>query len=111
MRQLAEILMSSIKIRLKRIKGITLVRTLIAHPMETGRRLDKETGQTIPAQYIEKLIVHHNEATITTCLLGPGISKDPYFAFRFKGGAPGDTVSISWNDNVGNSDTAQARIK
>ncbi len=103
--------MSSIKIRLKQINDSTQVRTLIAHPMETGRRIDRITGNTIPLQYIAKLTVTHNDNNIATCYLGPGVSKDPYFSFSFRGGQSGDTVTISWIDNLGYEDQAKATLK
>ena len=34
-------------------------------------------------------------------MLGPGMSKDPYLSFKFRGGQPGDIVTISWVDNLG----------
>lgn len=103
--------MSSIKIRLKHIRGTTRVRTLIAHPMETGRRINKATGARIPLHFIEKLTVYHNNHVIATCYLAPGVSKDPYFSFSFRGGEPGDVVSIVWIDNLGHKDKAKAALK
>lgn len=103
--------MSSIKIRTKRKDGITQIRTLISHPMETGRRKDKDSGQLVPPEYIEELIVKHNDKTIVSSAMGASISKDPYFAFLLKGGEPGDTISITWKDNLGNSETAETVIK
>ena len=103
--------MSSIKIRTKRKDGSTQIRTLIAHPMETGRRKDKDTGELIPANYIQELIVKHNDKIIVSGIMGASISKDPYFAFLLKGGEPGDKISITWQDNLGNTDTAESIIK
>jgi sulfur-oxidizing protein SoxZ len=42
---------------------------------------------------------------------GVAISKNPYLSFRFKGGKVGDTVKLSWADNTGESDSAEATIK
>ena len=42
---------------------------------------------------------------------GGAISKNPYLSFKFKGGASGDKIKISWLDNMGKSDTAEAAIK
>ena len=103
--------MSSIKIRTKRKEGVTQIRTLIAHPMETGRRKDKDTGELIPANFIQELTVKHNDKVIVSSVMGASISKDPYFAFLLKGGEPGDTISITWQDNLGNTDTAESIIK
>jgi sulfur-oxidizing protein SoxZ len=102
--------MSSIKIRLKRFENTTLVRMLISHPMETGRRTDKQSGNLIPAHHIRQLSIVHKKRTVALCNLGPGIAADPYFAFRFREGKPGDVVTISWIDNHGVSDSATAII-
>jgi len=95
--------MSSIKIRTKRIDGQTQVRTLITHPMENGRRHDKQ-GQLIPTHFIQQLQVLHNEQVVIDAHLGAGISKNPYFDFLLRGGEVGDKITISWTDNRGNSD-------
>jgi sulfur-oxidizing protein SoxZ len=39
------------------------------------------------------------------------VSKNPYLSFKFKGGKKGDTVTIAWNDNKGESATADEKIK
>jgi sulfur-oxidizing protein SoxZ len=98
--------MSTIKIRTKRLDGMTQIRTLITHPMENGRQKNKQ-GETIPAHYILALTVILNDKIIITSTIGKGISKDPYFAFKIKGGEKGDKITISWQDNLGNSDTAE----
>ena len=103
--------MSSIKIRTKRMDGHTQIRTLIAHPMETGRRRDKETGEFIPAFYIQELTIKHKGKIVASAVMGPSISKNPYFAFLLKGGESGDEISISWLDSKGNSDTEITAIK
>jgi len=38
------------------------------------------------------------------------VSKNPYFAFLLKGGEVGDKVTISWRDNLGNSDIEEKII-
>ena len=101
--------MSSIKIRTKRLDGMTQIRTLITHPMENGRRKNKQ-GALIPAHYIQELMVKHNGKVVATSYMGGGISKDPYFAFKIKGGEKGDKIVISWKDNLGNSDEAERDV-
>ncbi len=103
--------MSSIKIRTKRLEGKTQIRTLISHPMEHGRNVDESTGKLIPLHYIQELIVKHNDKIIVSSQLGAGISKNPYFAFMLKGGEQGDTISVSWKDNLGNRDTEIRKIE
>jgi sulfur-oxidizing protein SoxZ len=41
---------------------------------------------------------------------GGAISKNPYLSFNFKGAAAGDTISLSWVDNKGEKDSAEAAI-
>lgn len=103
--------MSSIKIRTKRLDGQTQIRTLITHPMETGRGKDPDTGQTIPAHHIQELTLSRNGKIVATCQMGAGISKDPYFAFMLNGGEAGDTLTIAWTDNLGNHDSETHVLK
>lgn len=103
--------MSSIKIRTKRLESKTQIRTLISHPMEHGRTVDEATGKLIPAHYIQELMVKHNDKIIVSSQLGAGVSKNPYFAFMLKGGEKDDTISVSWKDNLGNSDTQTRKIE
>ncbi len=102
--------MSSIKIRTKRFDDITQIRTLIAHAMETGRNKD-EQGKLIPAHFIQELIVKHNDKVVASSVMGAGISKNPYFSFKFKGGKAGDIINISWQDNLGQSDSQDKILK
>lgn len=99
--------MSSIKIRTKRQDGKTQIRTLISHPMESGRNKDPKTEQLVPAHFIQELTVKHNDKVIVSSNIGAGVSKDPYFSFMLKGGEMGDKITISWRDNLGNTDTEE----
>jgi sulfur-oxidizing protein SoxZ len=103
--------MSSIKIRTKRIDGKIQIRTLIAHPMETGRNRNKQTNELIPAHFIKLLTVRHNDKVVVSADLSTSISKDPYFAFMLKNGNVGDTITVSWEDNLGQQDTETHAVK
>jgi len=102
--------MSSIKIRAKDKGGVTTVKCLISHAMETGLRKDKKTGKKIPPHFIQEVTAQHGGKTVMTALWSGGVSKNPYLAFKFKGAAKGDAVTIAWTDNKGKSDTAEAKI-
>ncbi len=102
--------MSSIKIRTKRLEGNTQIRTLITHPMENGRNKDKQ-GKIIPAHFIKQLWVEHNDHKVIECQMAGSISKNPYFDFLLKGGKSNDSITISWIDNLGETDTAHHTIK
>ncbi|MAQ73406.1 MAG: thiosulfate oxidation carrier complex protein SoxZ, partial [Gammaproteobacteria bacterium] len=45
--------MSTIKIRARENNGSVTVKALIKHPMETGQRKNRKTGDLIPSQYIQ----------------------------------------------------------
>jgi sulfur-oxidizing protein SoxZ len=102
--------MSSIKMRAKITDGVTAVKVLISHPMETGLQKDKKTGEKIPAHFIQEVVCKHKDTTVMTANWGGAISKNPYLSFNFKGAAAGDTISLSWVDNKGEKDSAEAAI-
>ena len=103
--------MASIKMRAATADGVTTIKALISHPMDTGLVKDKKTGQTIPAHFIQEVVCKHKDTTVMTANWGAAISKNPYLSFKFKGAAAGDTVSLSWVDNKGEKDSAEATIK
>ena len=103
--------MASIKMRAKVSDGVSTIKALISHPMDTGLVKDKKTGKTIPAHFIQEVVCQHKGTTVITANWGAAISKNPYLSFKFKGAAAGDTVSLSWVDNTGEKDSADATIK
>jgi sulfur-oxidizing protein SoxZ len=102
---------ASIKIRAKEKEGVTTVKALMNHPMETGARKDSKTGKTIPAHFIQEVICKHKGNTVMTAQWSGGISKNPYISFKFSGAAKGDEVELSWTDNLGNSDSKTSPVK
>jgi len=101
---------SSIKIRAKASGGVTTVKSLMTHPMETGLRKDKKTGEKIPAHFIQEVTAEWNGKTVMTAHWGGAVSKNPYLSFKFKGGEKGDEVTLSWKDNQGDSDSETVKI-
>jgi sulfur-oxidizing protein SoxZ len=85
------------------------VRVLMSHEMETGLRKDSK-GSIIPAHFIRNVTVTHAGKTVLSAQWGPSISKNPFMHFRFKGGKPGDKITIIWIDNKGESRTDEATI-
>lgn len=103
---------SSIRLKAKiDPQGITEVKALITHPMETGLRLDSTTGELIPTHFIEEVIAEHNGKPVMSAEWGFGISKDPYWSFKFKGGKAGDKVKLSWKDNREKQDSIEVQIE
>ncbi len=101
----------SIKIRAKMKEGVTTVKALMTHPMETGLRKDKKTGNMIPAHFIQNVSAKHGGKEVLTAEWGGSVSKNPYLSFKFNGGAKGDDIELSWKDNKGESDSASAKIR
>ena len=103
--------MATIKIRASAKDGVTTVKALISHTMETGLRKNKKTGKLIPAHHVTEVNVEHNGKLVFTANWGPAISKNPYLSFKFKGGVAGESIKLSWVDNKGKGESLEATIK
>jgi sulfur-oxidizing protein SoxZ len=97
------------RIRAQVKDGITDVRVLMAHVMETGLRTDA-AGKTVPAHFITDVTAKVGERTVLSAKWGTGISQNPFLQFRFKGAAAGDKISVTWIDNKGDKRTDEATI-
>ena len=97
------------KIRATTLGDSTEVKVLMSHEMETGQRKDAQ-GQTIPAWFIQNVIVTWNGRTVLSAQWGTAVSKNPFLSFKFKGGAKGDKIAISWMDNRGDKRADEAVI-
>lgn len=102
--------MKQSKMRISKNGDEVTVKALIIHPMETGRRVDKETGETIPAHFIQTVIAEYEGKKVFTAYWGTGVSQNPFISFKFKGGEESKTVKLSWFDNQGQSDSLEAEI-
>jgi sulfur-oxidizing protein SoxZ len=87
----------------------TEVRVLMSHEMETGQRKDAQ-GKVIPAWFIQNVTATWNGKTVLAAEWGPAVAKNPFVSFKFKGGAVGDKVTITWTDNRGDKRTDAATI-
>ena len=97
------------RIRAAAKDGITEVRILMNYEMETGQRRDS-AGSIVPAWFIQEVTARLNDKDVMSAQWGPSIAKNPYFAFKIKGGKAGDTVSVTWVDNRGESRTDNAKV-
>ncbi len=80
----------------------TEVKILMRHDMETGQRKEAD-GKVVPAHFIQKVEVKAQDKLILDAMFGTSVSKDPYLAFKFKGGKKGELIKVSWRDNLGES--------
>ncbi|MBV8209010.1 MAG: thiosulfate oxidation carrier complex protein SoxZ [Burkholderiaceae bacterium] len=97
------------RIRASARDGVTEVKVLMQHPMETGLRKD-DSGALVPAWFITEVIATHQERVVLRAQFGTSISANPYLAFRFRGGKPGDRIAISWVDTKGDRRSDEATI-
>jgi len=74
------------KIRAKLKGDEVTVKVLMTHPMETGLRKDKESGKTIPADFIQTMVCESNGKKLVNCSFSGSVSKNPYLSLKFKGG-------------------------
>ena len=97
------------KIRANVVGDSTEIKVLMSHEMETGQRKDAQ-GVIIPAWFIQSVTVTHAGKTVLAAQWGPAVAKNPFLSFKFKGGAKGEQVSITWVDNRGDKRTDEATI-
>jgi sulfur-oxidizing protein SoxZ len=97
------------RVRAIETAGITEVKILMKHDMETGLRKDA-AGKVVPAHFIQSVTVRHKDKDVFLAQFGPSISKDPFLSFKFKGAVKGDKVSVTWIDNTGDKRTDEATV-
>ena len=97
------------KMRATWANGFTDVRVLMTHPMETGQRKDPD-GNLVPMHFIQTITVQLNGKTVVDCQVSQGVSRNPVFSFRIKGGARGDKIAVAWQDNQGDSNSIEAAV-
>ncbi len=98
------------RIRANENGGVTDVKILMKHDMETGQRKDA-AGKVVPAWHITSVTVQHSGKTVFDAQFGPAVSKDPFLNFKFKGAAKGDKVNVTWVDNHGDKRTDETTIQ
>jgi sulfur-oxidizing protein SoxZ len=98
------------KIRARQKEGITEVKVLMTHPMETGRRKN-DFNEVMPAHFIQIVSATLNGKTVLEAQWGTGISKNPYLTFRLKNAKIGDLITVNWVDNKGESLSIDAVVE
>lgn len=98
------------RMRTKAQDGATEVLVLVNHPMETGQRADPKTKEKIPAHWIQKMTFALNGKEVAVADMGVAISKDPLVSVKIKGTKAGDKVTVTWNDNKGETGQAEATV-
>jgi sulfur-oxidizing protein SoxZ len=84
--------------------GYTEVKVLMSHPMDTGRKKD-DFDKLIPAHFVQLVTATLNGKTLLEAQWGTGVSKNPYLTFRLTSAKVGDTITVTWQDNLGETAT------
>ena len=98
-----------IKIRATLTRDKVDVKILIAHPMDSGFGKDA-FGKDIPAHFIEEVAITCNGRTVLSAQWGPAVARNPFIAFRFGGARKGDTLAVTWRDNLGETQSNEVAI-
>jgi len=90
------------RLRAQRQGDRVVVRVLMSHPMENGRRHD-EAGRLVPAWHIREVMVQLDGRTVMTAQWGPSVSVDPFLQFHLRGAQTpaGSRLAVTWTDSRG----------
>ena len=89
--------------------GVTDIRVLMTHPMDSGARKDA-SGKLVPAHFITDVSATLNGRTVLSAKWGVAVSQDPFLWFRVQGAKAGDKLVIAWQDNTGDSRTDELQL-
>jgi sulfur-oxidizing protein SoxZ len=84
------------------------IKTLIAHPMETGYRVGP-TGAAIPRDIINRFTCTYNGEEVFRADLYPAIAANPFIAFSTVATESGE-LAFSWTDDHGETQTEIRQI-
>ncbi len=106
--------MSKIKPRAKIPKEVSVdeiieIKTLIRHPMHSGRTKDTN-GKIIPRHIINEFLVKFDGEIVFSMNIEPSISSNPYISFPFKVTKSG-TFDLEWIEDGGKKYTLSKNIK
>ena len=92
--------MAKIKPRVKvpkkaEVGEVITVKTLISHPMESGQRKDRKTGELIPRNIVNTFSVTFNGETVFEATVEPAVSANPYFEFQMRVPEEGE-LAFKW---------------
>ena len=97
------------RVRAVHTSGVVEVKVLMKHRMLSRLSWSPE-GQLILPHFIQTLRGTCNGRPVLHVHFGGSVSRDPYFAFKFKGGQKGDRVVITWIDTEGDTRTDETLV-
>jgi len=97
--------MAKIKPRVKVPKSaevgeVITIKTLISHPMESGQRKDKKTGDLIPRNIVNTFTATFNGEMVFEAAVEPAVSANPYFEFQMRVPEAGE-MAFKWEADDG----------
>ncbi len=84
------------------------IKTLIAHPMETGYRAGPE-GTVLPRDIIRRLTCTYDGEVVFSAEFHPAVAANPFVAFTTVATVTG-TLAFTWEGDNGFSQTATATL-
>jgi len=85
------------------------IRTLIAHPMETGHRRDSD-GRLIPRDILRRFVCRYDGETVFEAELHAAVAANPLIGFFTVASASGK-LEFSWEGDNGFAHTESATIE
>jgi len=85
------------------------IRTLIAHPMETGFRVGAD-GRRVPRDILRRFTCRYNGEIVFRGELFPAVAANPYLAFHVLATESG-TLEFTWEGDGGFSQTESVPIE
>jgi len=76
------------------------VKALISHKMESGLRVDKDSGATIARKIITGFSCKLDGTEVFRAELHPGVSANPYLAFYVRAENSGE-LEFTWHEDGG----------
>jgi sulfur-oxidizing protein SoxZ len=84
------------------------IKTLIAHPMETGYRAGPD-GRMLPRNIIRRLTCAYDGEVVFSAELHPAIAANPFVAFTTVATVTG-ALTFTWKGDEGSSQTETATL-
>lgn len=101
----------TIRVRARLRGDVAEVKSLVVHPMETGARVDPDTGETVPRHHITQLTFANNGNPVLVINCSTAVARDPYFRFSFSGAKAGDRLTVDWVDTKGATDQTETVLR
>jgi sulfur-oxidizing protein SoxZ len=80
------------------------IKALFKHPMESGIRKNKATGEVYPADFINEITAKLNGTPVMIAGWSGAVSANPFLAFKVAAKA-GDKIELSCSSNKGDAGT------